>query len=220
MTRQDDHEGGSKAQVPAAAVDAASQSDRTPLAPFEPPVRDPGVLALLKGLNPSVTPLPTQVQTTDGEMSAKFSGGPRALPQGGEMPSPEALVVVNPDAAGEKKKAPPDPGSLESTFRNRPRKVSPMVPVAIALVAAVGVGVWMLTRAPGSGSVETSPSAGVPSQPVAPVASVAAVVAQTVPVVAASSVSVPAAPPSATAVSASKGGGKPAKRGDLDPSLF
>jgi hypothetical protein len=114
-----------------------------PPAPFDPPVRDPAVLALLKGLRSSATPEPMQIPTTDGELSASFTGAPREAPRAVATPAPEARVVVDPKA-GKKAKPKPSPEQLASTFRNRPGKGPPLVPIAGALLVVVIAGAWFL----------------------------------------------------------------------------
>ncbi len=113
-------------------------------------MRDPGVLALLKGLNPSVTPVPMEVSTTDGELAASFAGKPRAAVQGVATPSPEEAVIIRegdptprkPEASRER---------IDTTFRMRDTKPSPVLPLALAALVACAVVAFWLTR---SSSVE------------------------------------------------------------------
>jgi hypothetical protein len=214
MTRNDDKADPPKPAPPPAEV---------PRAPFAPPVQNPAVLALLNGLNPAVTPVPTLTSTTDGELSAQFEAGPRAAPLPGETPPPEASVVVNPEGPKKKKKDPPDPSTLQSTFRNVPRKSSPVPFVIAGLVIVAGVGVALFLR---NGDVQTTTTpAGAPSvaspearaTPLAPVKATAAPVASVAPQASAAS-DVPA-PTSSAKGSPSSTAAKPAsvKSGDIDP---
>jgi hypothetical protein len=182
---------------------ADADASRAPLAPFAPPVRDAGVLALLKGLNPPEVPVPTETASTDGELSASFAAGPREAPSAQSTPAPEASVVVGPDrtpdGARKKKSKPPSPEQLSTTFRLRPSQQSLVVPVALAmLVGGGGAGLWIWGR---TSAPTTIPAPIVVSVPTA-----------TVPVP-----SLPPVPPIAPAVTAA-GSDPPADTARAQPA--
>lgn len=207
---------------PDASSDGAKGRDPTPLpAPFEPPVRDPGVRALLKGLQSSATPEPMQIPTTDGESSASFAGAPREVPLAMPTPAPEARVVVDPNAPVKKTKRKPSRDQLVSTFRNRPRQGLPLVPIAAAGVVVLGVLVWVMkTRdaRDGGGSVDVPPAHAPASAP----ARVESIPEAKLPVAAQPGPTEEAPLPTA-AVSAASGAApassapKPPRRSDIDP---
>jgi hypothetical protein len=163
MTRQDDQSDPSN---PAPPSDRA-KDEAAPRAPFQPPVSNPSVLAILKGLNPSVTPVPMEVSSTDGELSASFTSSLREAPHREPTPVPEASVVVRksvlPDAQP-KRSSKNAAGSKESkealttTFRIRPTDRSSAVVVIVAvLVVGVGIAAW-LGRSAALDGIKTPPA--------------------------------------------------------------
>lgn len=212
MTNQDEKPQGSKDEAAPAGEADSSGPVSVPRAPFAPPVRDPNVLALLNGLNPSVTPVPFQTATTDGELSAKYEGAPREAPPGAETPQPEPGVVLAPPPPEKKKKPPPDPATLESTFRNRPKPFSATVPVAIALLLIVaGVALWAL-RGDTPPVANTLPTSTKPTATAIPMSTAPPAPWESAPVPATASAApaVPSAPRSTPTAT-------PGKRTDIDP---
>ena len=134
---------------------AAPPGEEVPRASFDPPIENPAVVALLKGLAPSVTPEPMQVSVTDGEISASFAAGPRALAAAKDAPTLDGPNVVVDLKANPPKQA--DPAKLDTTFRIRARQKSFTVPLAI-LVVLVGAAIasW-LGRTTASGPPTTRP---------------------------------------------------------------
>jgi hypothetical protein len=189
MKGQDD-----RPDAPAEDGKAGEDGGSLPPAPFDPPVRDPAVLALLKGLRSSATPEPMQIPTTDGELSASFTGAPRGVPRAVATPSPEARVVVDPKG-GKKAKPKPSPEQLASTFRNRPGKGPPLVPVAGAALVVVIAGAWFLRGR------ETTPDAPVTVQAPPLTTTAPAAVLPPPPVVSTAEALAPVARPSAVAPS-------------------
>ena len=187
MKRQDDRPDPSKPVTSADAIGQEGRAELPPRAPFDPPVRDPNVLAILKGLNPSVTPIPMEIATTDGELAATFAAGPRGVRRGEPTPAPEASVVVRdesppPQARAKAARASADEGTgenLNTTFRLRPSRGPNVLPlVAGLLVVGVGVAFWLnrtsVVPEPATAAsvvapvVTTSSRATVPSTAVAP----------------------------------------------------
>ncbi len=169
MTRQDRQSDPSK--PPQTGLPDPGQA--APRAPFAPPIRDPGVLALLKGLNPPENPVPTQTEATDGELSASYSAAPREAPKALDMAPPEASIVIGPEPPKKKKK--PSPEKLSSTFQLRERKPTLVVPVLLAmLVGGGGGGVWIWVHTSGTAATAaSSPRAAVATAtPAAPAASI------------------------------------------------
>jgi len=142
MKERDEKDDASNPAKAGGGRPAPEQNEPAPRAPFAPPVTNPSVLSILNGLNPSVTPVPMAIATTDGEMAASYSGGPRRAPIAEETPAPQASVLVSTPPA--KKKGPPSPDRVDTTFRIRPRKGSLGVQIAVGVVVGgVLVAVWL-----------------------------------------------------------------------------
>jgi hypothetical protein len=151
MTRQDQENDPS-------SPPQADSAEGVPRAAFDPPIENPAVVALLKGLKPSVTPEPMQVAATDGEISASFAGGPRPLPPGHK----DAETADGPNVVVDLKAAPvkkADPDKLDTTFRIRGRRRALTLPLAVlVLVMGGGIAAW-LGRTTATGETRAQPSA-------------------------------------------------------------
>jgi hypothetical protein len=197
-----------------------SSGGDVPRASFDPPIDNPSVVALLKGLKDSATPEPMNVAMTGGEASAKFVAGPRALPAGHDAETADGPnVVVNPNA-GRKK----SPAKQDSTFRIRGRRSSLTLPLAvIVIVTGAGIASWLgrssARPAPASPSGRASTTATAfapvasPEYPAPPIAETAA------PPPLPSAVS-SAPPPSTTSPKPPKSGRTPTKGSDELPSVL
>jgi hypothetical protein len=150
MTRQDQENDPS-------SPPQADSAEGVPRAAFDPPIENPAVVALLKGLKPSVTPEPMQVAATDGEISASFAGGPRPLPPGHKDAETADGPNVVVDLKAAVKKA--DPDKLDTTFRIRGRRRALTLPLAVlVLVMGGGIAAW-LGRTTATGETRAQPSA-------------------------------------------------------------
>jgi hypothetical protein len=148
------------------------EGEDAPRAAFAPPVTNPSVLSLLNGLSPSMTPVPMAIPTTDGELSASYSAGPRRAPVAEETPAAEAAVVVSASTPGKTRaKAAPSRDRVDTTFRLRPRKYALGLPIALSvLIVAVGIAVWLgRVRGAEQAAPSVTPSVSVASPAVPPV---------------------------------------------------
>jgi hypothetical protein len=204
-----------------------SPAGEIPRVPFDPPIENPAVVALLKGLGPSVTPPPLQVSVTDGEISAQYVGGPRAVPHGRDATDDaEGNVVLNPNGGAAKGGKVVEAGKLDTTFRIRRRDRSLTWPIAVAIVVVGGgVAAWLgSTTDKNSGAPPTVKSAVSvaprPAQPfipppVEPTASSSPASAPTPPNTAATP-TVRSTPPTSSSPQP-PGTPDPRKRSDIDP---
>jgi hypothetical protein len=225
MKRQDEQTDPSKPARTGDRGGPAADDDVAPRAPFAPPVSNPSVLRLLNGLNPSVTPLPMEVASTDGELAASFSAGPRPAPVAEETPAAEASVVVRPTRGSSTKspKAPPARDRVDTTFRLRPQRRALALPIAVGILfLGVVIAAWLghSNRAP---SVAASPPSARVSLAVSPVPSVPAPTAapEPVPTVAEPVVAAPVPHPAVAPVRANaspRAAPSVTKPGPRDPS--
>jgi hypothetical protein len=144
-----------------------------PRAPFEPPVADQQVVALLKGLHTSNTPVPIEVSSSDGERSASFTRGPREIPRGVKTPPSEPPVVVqspqdpSPPVEDASQGRPED--RVATTFRIRPARSSWRGPLwAAALLVGVLVAAAAVRFFVSESAVPDSASAPDPRHATAP----------------------------------------------------
>jgi hypothetical protein len=145
MKQHDEQNDPSKPAQPGDAAASRDADEAAPRAPFAPPVTNPSVLSILNGLNPSVTPVPMDIATTDGEMAASYAGAPRRAPIAEETPAPQASVVVRASTPpGQRKKKASSPDRVDTTFRIRPRQGSLGVQIAVGVVVGgILVAVWL-----------------------------------------------------------------------------
>jgi len=108
-----------------------------------PHIADSAVHRLLDGLGATRFPRSTTLSETDGQLAAHYHAGPRQVPPATDTPMPQPSVLVSTVT---------HPGStvVDETLLTIPKKRSWM-PVAAALLGAIGMTVFVLTFVQGHG---------------------------------------------------------------------